>query len=161
LQYRIELERGDLNYAELEPLYRRHYGEMKSRLEKDGFRIGEYKPRFDVYFPAFAGGWLLNFVARTEAGEPVGYANVYLTSDMHNGDSIATEDTVYVLPQHRNGLGSKIVKFALEELRSRGVKRVTVNPVTDLRVAKVWRRMGFREVAVTMTYEFEENIDVQ
>lgn len=157
MQYKIGLERGDLNYDELEPLYRRHYSEMKSRLEKDGFSIGDYKPRLSLYFPAFEGGWLLNFVARTNAGEAVGYANVYLTNDMHNGDSIATEDLIYVLPEHRNGLGSKIVKFALEELRNRKVKRVVVSPVTDLRVAKIWRRMGFREVAVRMTYEFEEN----
>jgi GNAT superfamily N-acetyltransferase len=157
LKYKISLERGDLNYSELEPLYRQHYGEMKARLEQDGFRTSDYKPRLNVYFPAFAGGWLLNFVARTETGEAVGYANVYLTQDMHNSDLIATEDLIYVRPDHRNGLGSKIVKHALEELRSRGVRRVTVNPVTDLRVAKIWRRMGFRDVAVRMTYEFKEN----
>jgi ribosomal protein S18 acetylase RimI-like enzyme len=76
---------------------------------------------------------------------------------MHNGDLIATEDMIYVLPEHRNGLGTKIVRFALEELRTRKVKRVLVSPVTDLRVAKIWRRMGFREVAVQMSYEFKEN----
>lgn len=157
MQYRIGLERGDLNYEELEPLYRCHYAEMKARLEKDGFAVSDYKPRLNVYFPAFEGGWLLNFVARTESGEAVGYANVYLTNDMHNGDLIASEDLIYVLPKHRNGLGIKIVKFALEELRTRNVKRVDVNPVTDLRVAKIWRRMGFRDVAVRMSYEFKEN----
>jgi len=157
LKYKISLERGDLNYTELEPLYRMHYGEMQSRLKADGFDVSDYKPRLDVYFPAFAGGWLLNFVARTEEGKAVGYANVYLTSDMHNSDFIATEDLIYVHPDHRNGLGTKIVKHALEELRSRGVRRVTVNPVTDLRVAKIWRRMGFRDVAVRMTYDFKEN----
>jgi GNAT superfamily N-acetyltransferase len=157
VQYKIDLERGDLNYAELEPLYRQHYGEMKARLEKDGFQTSDFNPRLNVYFPAFAGGWLLNFVARTEYGEAVGYANVYLTQDMHNSDLIATEDLIYVRPDHRNGLGAKIVKHALEELRSRGVRRVIVNPVTDLRVAKIWRRMGFREVAVQMTYEFKGN----
>lgn len=157
VQYTINLERADLNYPELEPLYRQHYSEMQTRLAKDGFHVSDYKPRLDVYFPACEGGWLLNFVARTEAGEAVGYANVYLTNDMHNGDRIATEDMIYVLPEHRNGLGSKIVKFALAELRSRGVKRVTVSPITDLRVAKIWRRMGFREVAVQMVYDFEGN----
>lgn len=157
MKYKISLERGDLNYSELEPLYRMHYGEMQSRLKADGFHVSDYKPRLDVYFPAFAGGWLLNFVARTEEGEAVGYANVYLTQDMHNSDLIAMEDLIYVRPDHRNGLGTKIVKHALEDLRGRGVRRVTVNPVTDLRVAKIWRRMGFRDVAVRMTYDFKEN----
>lgn len=157
MQYKIGLERADLNFEELDPLYRQHYAEMKSRLEKDGFTVSDYKPRLNVYFPACEGGWFLNFVARTESGQAVGYANVYLTNDMHNGDLIATEDMIYVLPEHRNGLGTKIVRFALEELRTRKVKRVLVSPVTDLRVAKIWRRMGFREVAVQMSYEFKEN----
>lgn len=157
MQYKISLERGDLNYSELEPMYRRHYSEMKARLAQDGMAVSDFNPRLDVYFKAFAGGWLLNYVARTEAGEAVGYANVYLTHDMHNSDLIAQEDLIYVLPDHRNGLGGKIVKHALADLKSRGVKRVTVNPVTDLRVAKIWRRMGFKDVAVRMVYEFEEN----
>lgn len=157
MQYTISLERGDQNYEELDPLYRQHYAEMKARLEKDGFLVSDYKPRLNIYFPACEAGWFLNFVARTESGKAVGYANVYLTNDMHNGDLIATEDMIYVLPEHRNGLGTKIVRFALEELRTRKVKRVLVSPVTDLRVAKIWRRMGFREVAVQMSYEFREN----
>ena len=49
------------------------------------------------------------------------------------------------------------MKFALEDLRTRGIKRAIVNPVTDLRVAKMWRRIGFREVAVQMVYDFEGN----
>lgn len=157
MQYKIDLERGDLNFPELEVLYRMHYGEMQRRLQGDGFRVSDFNMRLDVYLDAWKTGRLLNFVSRTEAGQAVGYANVYLTHDMHNRDFIATEDAIYVHPNHRNGLGMKIVKHALADLRLRGVRRVTVNPVTDLRVAKIWRRMGFRDVAVRMAFEFEEN----
>jgi ribosomal protein S18 acetylase RimI-like enzyme len=151
--YSIELERGDKNYAELEPNYRKHYAEMKARLQADGVDIGEYKPRLDQYFEAFAGGWLLNYVVRFE-GKPVGHSNVYLTQDMHNSDLIAQEDTIYILPKHRNGIGKKLVKHILADLEARGVKRVTISPVTDLRVGKIWRRMGFKPVAELMTYQF-------
>ena len=71
MKYKISLERGDLNYQELEPLYRQHYAEMKARLDADGFRVSDYNPRLKVYFQAFAGGWLLNFVARTAAGASI------------------------------------------------------------------------------------------
>ena len=153
MTYTIGIERGDLNYLEIEPLYREHYAQMQARLSADGMPVSDYKPNLTRYFEAFAGGWLLNFVARLD-GEPVGYCNVYLTNDMHNGDLIAQEDTLFVLPQHRNGLGRNIVQAALAELRERGVKRVSVSAVTDLRVAKVWKRMGFREAAVEMRYTF-------
>jgi GNAT superfamily N-acetyltransferase len=153
LTYTIGLERGDLNYSELEQNYRRHYTEMAERLEKDGIPVSPYNPRLESYFNAFRGGWLLNYVARFN-GQAVGHCNVYLTNDMHNGDLIAQEDVLYVVPEHRNGLGKKLVRHVLSDLEGRGVKRVSVLALTDLRVAKIWRRMGFKDAAQMMTYTF-------
>jgi len=153
--YSIAIERGDINYKELEPLYRRHYKQMQDRLKSDGVTVGDYKPRLDEYFKAFAGGWLINYVVRFK-GEPVGYSNVYLTNDMHNGEFIAQEDTVFVDPAHRCGIGRHLVKHILNDLRQRGVIRANITAVTDLRTGKIWKRMGFKEVAALMTYEFRE-----
>lgn len=153
MTYQISLERGDLNYSELEPNYRRHYAEMQARLKADGIDVGDYNPRLDEYFRAFKGGWLLNYVVRLD-GKAVGHSNVYLTNDMHNGELIAQEDTIYILPEHRNGIGKTLVKHILADLEARGVKRVMISPVTDLRVGKIWKRMGFREVASLMSYQF-------
>lgn len=140
----------------LESLYRKHYAEMKARLERDGHKIGDYNPRLDAYFEAMDRGDLLTFIV-LESGTLVGYSNVWLTNDMHNGELIAQEDTIYMLPEFRNGAGRKLVKFIMAELESRGVKRVTITPVTDLRVGKIWQRMGFKPVAELMTYHFEAN----
>jgi len=156
LTYTISLERGDLNYRELEPLYRQHYGEMQRRLASEGVPIGDYNLRLSDYFAAWKDGWLLNFVVRLD-GKPIGYSNVYLTNDMHNGELIAMEDTIYILPQHRNGIGRKLAKAVLEELKGRGVKRLEITAVTDVRATKLWARMGFREVATQMRYVFEGN----
>lgn len=147
------IERGDVNYPEIEPLYRAHYGEMAERLRRDGIEVSDFNPRLDEYFKAWADGWLINYIVRLD-GKPVGYSNVYLTHDMHNRDFIATEDTIYITPEHRNGIGKKLVKFILADLKERGVKRVLISPVTDLRVAKIWRRMGFKDVAATMAWNF-------
>jgi ribosomal protein S18 acetylase RimI-like enzyme len=67
---------------------------------------------------------------------------------------IASEDTIYLLPDHRNGVGRRLAKHILADLRERGVKRLSVTAVTDLRVAKLWERMGFRHTAHAMTYVF-------
>jgi len=155
MTYQISIERGHENYAELEPNYRRHFAEMKARLEQDGIRVGDYNPRLDLYFEAFIGGWLLNYVVRHD-GKAVGHSNVYVTANMHTSEKIAMEDTVYILPEHRNGIGKTLVKFILADLKSRGVERVQISPVTDLRVAKIWRRMGFKDVASLMSYSFKE-----
>lgn len=141
-------------YREIEPLYRQHYAEMTERLAQDGVHCSPYNPRLDLYFQAAERGDLLTFIARHD-GTAVGYCNVYITNDMHNHDRIASEDTIFVTRDHRNGLGKKLVQFGLEELRKRGVKRLNVSAKTDLRVEKLWRRMGFKPVATQMTYVFE------
>ena len=154
MSYELTLASFKDTYAELEPLYRQHYSEMVERLKADGVDdYSPYNPRLDEYIRASEGGWLLTFVLRLH-GKAVGYSNVYLTSDMHNQDLIAQEDTIFVLKEHRNGIGKKMVRWILEELRSRGVKRVLVSAMTDLRVAKLWRRMGFKDVATQMLYKF-------
>jgi predicted acetyltransferase len=154
MNYEITLANFKDTYRELEPLYKQHYSEMVERLKADGVDdYSPYNPRLDEYVRAGDGGWLLTFVLRLD-GVAVGYSNVYLTNDMHNQDLIAQEDTIFVLKEHRNGVGKKMVRLILEELRSRGVKRVLVSAMTDLRVAKLWRRMGFKDVATQMIYKF-------
>jgi len=158
--YKISLERGDLNYDELEPNYRAHYEETMERFKADGIGCSPYKPRLEQYFSAFKNGMLLNYVVRLD-GEPVGHSNVWLTLDMHNGDLIAKEDTIFIQKEHRCGIGKKLVQEILKDLKVRGCKRGTISPVTDLRVAKIWKRMGFKELATLMTYTFEENANVR
>jgi len=153
MSYTFHLGRFKETYEELEPLYRQHYAEMTDRLEKNGIPYSSYNPRLDRYISAGDRGDLLTFVLRFD-GEAVGYSNVYLTNDMHNGDLIAQEDTIFVLKEHRNGVGKKLVRVILEELKERGVKRVSVAALTDLRVAKLWKRMGFKEAAIQMMYTF-------
>lgn len=140
-------------YKEIEPLYREHYAEMCERLTSQGLVCSPYNPRLDQYFAAAERGDLLTFIVRKD-GEAVGYMNVYVTNDMHNHDKIAQEDTIFIVKAHRNGLGRKFVKFGLEELRQRGVKHLNVSAMTDLRVAKLWERMGFKPVATQMIYVF-------
>ena len=153
MSYVFTVEKFTDTYLELEPLYRQHYSEMIERLNKEGFDYSPYNPRLDEYGRACENGSLLTFVLRSE-GVACGYINVYVTNDMHNQDLIAQEDTIFVVKEHRNGVGKKLVQFGLEELKRRGVKRLHVSAMTDLRVAKLWCRMGFKEAATQMIYRF-------
>lgn len=153
MTYSIGLEGFDESYPEVQALYREHYKEMCDRLESQGISMSPYNPRLDEYSKASKGGWLLTIIARHD-GKAVGYCNVYVTQDMHNRDLIAQEDTIFVTKAHRNGLGKNLVKFGLAELKSRGVKRLHVSAMTDLRVAKLWERMGFKHAAHQMIYTF-------
>ena len=153
MTYTIALESFDASYPEVQALYREHYQEMTDRLAECGIDMSPYNPRLDEYSKASNGGWLLTIIARFD-GKAVGYCNVYVTHDMHNRELIAQEDTLFVTKSHRNGLGKKLVRFGINELRNRGVKRLHVSAVTDLRVAKLWQRMGFKHAAHNMIYTF-------
>ena len=153
MSYVFTVEKFTDTYLELEPLYRQHYSEMTDRLNAEGFEYSSYNPMLDEYGRACENGSLLTFVLRS-GGVACGYINVYVTNDMHNQDLIAQEDTIYVLPEHRNGIGKKFARVILDELKERGVKRLNVSAMTDLRATKLWKRMGFKESAIQMTYIF-------
>lgn len=153
MTYEIRIENFKETYSELEPLYRQHYSEMSERLREEGIEISDYAPRLHEYGAACDRGDLITYVLRFN-GVACGYSNIYLTNDMHNHDKIATEDTVFVTKEHRNGIGKKLVLYVLNDLKGRGTKRLLVNAMTDLRVAKMWGRMGFKEVATQMMYTF-------
>lgn len=151
--YSMAIENLATIYPELESICREHYAEMAARLHSEGVEISPYDPRLDQYFKAGNDGWLLTFVLRYN-GAIVGYSNIYVTQDMHNRDIVAQEDVLFVTKDHRNGIGKTFTKFGLDELKKRGVKRFSVSAVTDLRVAKLWKRMGFKEIAIQMIYTF-------
>lgn len=142
-------------YPALEPLFRLHYAEMRARLAGDCVDIADYNPRLDVYFAAADRGEYRTYVV-FEDNDLIGYSGIWVTADMHSSELIATEDTIFVLDGHRKGAGKALAKFILKDLEQMGVKRVTITPVTDLRVGKIWQRMGFKPVAQLMTYSFKE-----
>ena len=150
-EYVFSIEPFEDSYPELEPLYREHYAETQERLERDGAPIPDYKPRLMEYVRASRRGDLFTWVVRLD-GEAVGYCNIYMTNDMHNGQLIAQEDAIFMNKAHRRGAGTKLVKAIINDLRPRGVKRILITPVTDLRVAKIWERVGFKPVSSLMVY---------
>lgn len=153
MSYEITIEKFLFTYLELEPLYRQHYNEMTDRLEASGIKCSPYNPRIENYVAISEAGGLLTFVLRHE-GKACGYSNIYLTNDMHNNDPIAQEDTVYVLKEHRNGIGRRLIQFVHEELKRRGIKRLNITTGTDLRVSKLLERMGYKHAAHAMTITF-------
>lgn len=154
------VENGADNFLELLPLYKTHYAEMRERMARNGIDVAPFNMRVDVYMDYWRAGNIVNYTARAN-GKPVGYCNIYVTNDMHNGEPIAEEDAIYVLPEHRNGTGRKLARFVLADLEKRGIKRLNVRAVTDPRAALMWKRMGFKETGQLMTYDFGDTDDVR
>jgi GNAT superfamily N-acetyltransferase len=153
MSYTYSIENFHDIWQEFEPLFRAHYSEMLERLAKQDIEFSPFNWRLDEYLKASHAGYLIMYVARLD-GKPVGHCAVYITNDMHNMDLIAQEDALYITKEHRKGIGKNLVRFGLIDLRDRGVKRLNVSAMTDLRVAKLWERMGFKHTCANMTYTF-------
>jgi GNAT superfamily N-acetyltransferase len=148
--YKIAIEGGWDNYAEMKPLYEQHFAELRQSLKDRGIEIGDYAPQIAAYTDYFKTGGLLNYVVRHD-GKPVGYANIYIYPCMHTGTMTALDDAVFVLPEHRKGLGRSMIKYVMDDLKARGCKRLTLSASTDLRAAALWARMGFSPEASLMS----------
>lgn len=154
--YSVTVDRFDLTYQELEPLYRKHFAERKARYDAEGISSGEYNPQLETYFDYARSGILLTFIART-GGEPIGYSNIYVVNDMHDSELIAQEDAIYVLPQHRGaGAGDLLVRTVHQVMKDRNVKRLNITTSTDLKVANWLMKHGYKHTAHCMTVSFEE-----
>lgn len=152
--YSIGMENAEWTYPEFEQLYRTHYAEMCKRLAEQGIDMPPYNPNLEGYCRGARQGTLLHFTVRHE-GAPVGYCNIWITSDAHNSQLIAREDTIFVAPEHRAGVGSRLCKYMLAELKRRDVWRLHVTTATDPRATLMWERIGFKPVGAYMMYVFK------
>lgn len=150
MSYTYTVEKYAETLAEMTPIYRQHYSELIDRLGDDGKSYSPFNPRFDVYIDANNRGDLIHFIVRKD-GAAVGYANVYVYPDMHNQDMIATEDAIFVLQGHRNGIGRKMTIRIIKALAESGVKRCHMTAAIDPRAALLWGRLGFQKTGVRMT----------
>ena len=153
MTYVYAVERYADTLPEMMPIYRMHYAELLEKMGGDAVNMSPFNPRFDAYIEANDQGDLIHFTIRKD-GTPVAYANVYITTDMHNQDLIATEDAIFVLPEHRNGIGRKMTKGIIAALQSAGVKRAHMTAAIDPRAAMLWGRLGFNHTGVRMTKYF-------
>lgn len=93
--------------AEIHPLHLAHYSETEV------YRAG--LPMIDNYEPLIererAGG-LLQVTARAADGALAGHIRAYLTVSTHTGTLIASEDALYLSPEHRGGfMAARLLQF--------------------------------------------------
>lgn len=100
-------------------------------------------------------GVLVSFGARDKSGQLVGYAVFILMRHLHYRTTLfAMNDAVFVAPTHRAmGLGVRLIRFAEQHLKERGVKRVTLH----IKPTKDWspmaERLGYQKDDITMSKE--------
>jgi len=101
-----------------------------------------FNPLFERYNQYDKLGWLVTFTVRDE-GKMVGYGLMYVTPSMHTQELIATEDTMFLLPEYRRGRnGLRLYQFAEEEMIKRGVKEILVTAKPDSAACRILEHLG-------------------
>jgi len=147
-QYTVAIEDYLKTYEELKVLYKQSYEYLVARYAENGRIYPEYNPWLSAYKDYYDSGALVLYVVR-ESGKAVGYCMMYLTQNMQNRELISCEEGLYLAEGHRNGLGKSLARMIIQDMRSRGVKRIMLSAI-DQRIANLWKTIGFKEVAITM-----------
>lgn len=119
--YTIQLERFSQILPELQPLHERHY------LETETYRAGiPLNPDFATICQRECAGQLLQATARIKAtGELVGNMRVYLGTSLHTQTLFCTEDTFYLVPEHRGGfLAVRLWQYVERAVIALGVREI-------------------------------------
>ena len=135
-------ESGADVWPELTELHQRHW------LETEAARHGQpFAPRLDRYHEYERIGWYVLFTAR-DGEKLVGNLGVYFAPSMHTQELIATEDTLFLLPEYRRGHNAiDFIKFVEVECWKRGVVEISITAKND-KVGKLLMHLDFQPTSV-------------
>ncbi len=113
--------------------------------ETEGYRAGlPFNPDYARYLEYNDIGYYLLFTAR-DGKKMVGDIGMYVTVSMHTQTRIAQEDTLYLLPEARQGMNAwRFIDFTEKYLVSVGVREINLTTkLTNPKAAKLMQKMGY------------------
>lgn len=128
---------------ELKPLHWEHWKET------EGYRHGlDFAPDYNRYCQFNDIGFYRQFTARDDAGRLVGNIGMYVTDSMHTRNKVATEDTLYLLPEARHGwIAAQFVKFVEDQLQKLAPIEINITIKEANRLPKLMTRLGYLKTA--------------
>lgn len=136
---------------EMEPLHRAHWEETEAH--RHGLML---KPDYQTFIQYEQAGRYILFTIRKE-GRLVGNCAMYIDKSTHTQTLIATEDTLYLLPEARKGNTAKnFISYCEAALKHLGVREVCVTVKTVNRAGLFFQRLGYRHVENGLTKVLED-----
>ena len=150
----FQVERFSDCLEELKPLHEAQW------LETDAYRHGQgLNPDYDGMIASERNGGYILFTARKD-GVLIGNCGVYLFRSTHTQQLNASEDTLFILQDHRAGrLGIKLFQYCEAILYGLGVHEVRFKVKTGNRVWKAWQRLGYDITGIEMSKQLQ-NADI-
>lgn len=139
---------GDLTFSyerlediidEMKPLHQAHWAET----EKHRHGIA-FNPDYETFFRYERAGRCVIFTLR-EDSRLLGNFSLYLDKSMHTKTLLATEDTLFLLPEARKGrVAMRFIAYAENALKVIGVREINVSVKTINRAGRFFRMIGYK-----------------
>ena len=140
-----QTESWDQYWRDAEPLWEQHWQEIA--LDKDSIKLD---PDKEAYAKLYDMGKLLLVTAREE-GVLVGYHASFIMTHLHYKSTLTGHGDVFWLhPDHRKGsAGLKLFHKVEAEMRSRGVKKMSMSHKLHLDLGALFRYLGYTHIENT------------
>jgi len=150
--YVFQCERMAAVLPELHIQHQRHYAETEA------YRAGiPMNPDYNGMIEREHSGNLIQFTAREVAtGALVGNMRVHITTSAHTGTLVCSEDTFFVVPEHRGGfMAVRLWQFVEDAVRAIGVREVRFDSKLVNKADRMARYLKYTPVATKFVKVFE------
>ncbi len=145
------VERIENIVEEIKPLHRAHWDETEEH--RHGL---PFNPDYATFIRYEQAGRYILFTLRSH-GRLLGNCAMYLDMSAHTQTLIATEDTLYLLPEARKGRRAVwFVKYIEDSLRDLGIKEICITVKTVNKAGRFFLMNGYRHVENGLTKILEE-----
>lgn len=147
----FSVERMAAIQEEMKPLHQAHWEETEAH--RHGLTLN---PDYETFIQYENAGRYILFTARKDE-KLVGNCAMYLDRSTHTQTLIASEDTLYFLPEARQGnVARSFIAYCEAALKSIGIREITVTVKTVNRAGLFFQRLGYRHIENGLTKVLEE-----
>lgn len=150
----FSLERIEDITEEIKPLHRAHWDDTETA--RHGL---PFNPDYETFIRYERAGRYVLFTLRSD-GKLLGDCAMYLDKSTHTQTLIATEDTLFLMPQARKGrTAMRFVKYVESALKQIGAREICITVKTVNTAGKFFRSLGYKHTDDGLTKILEvENV---
>lgn len=135
------IERMEDILEEIKPLHRAHWDETEAHRHALAFN-----PNYEEVIRHERAGRYVLFTLRKD-GRLLGNSAMYMSKSAHTQTLIATEDTLYLLPEARIGrTAMRFVEYVEQVLQEFGTREIDISVKTLNNAGRFLRLLGYRHV---------------
>lgn len=145
-EFVFKIERLEAIIDEMRPLHQEHWNETEAAHNGTPFN-----PDYATFFRYERAGRCVVFTVRKD-GRLMGNFSLYIDRSMHTQTLIASEDTLFLVPDaRRGGVAKRFIGYAEKALYQLGVKEINVSVKNSNPAGRFFQIVGYKPVSTGLS----------